>query len=59
MLDEVNEIIMSNLTRFSIKAKAATATAWKEFRSAFLHKHYILNIYRALVIVLSRRLILQ
>ncbi len=29
MLDEVNEIIMSNLTRSSIKAKAATATASK------------------------------
>ncbi len=33
MLDEVNEIIMSNLTRSSIKAKAATATAWKAIKT--------------------------
>ncbi len=38
MLDEVNEIIMSNLTRFSIKAKAATATAWKDCVKACLSK---------------------
>ncbi len=33
MLDEVNEIIMSNLTRSSIKAKAATATASKAIKT--------------------------
>ncbi len=38
MLDEVNEIIMSNLTRSSIKAKAATATAWKDCVKACLSK---------------------
>ncbi len=33
MLDEINEIIMSNLTRSSIKAKAATATASKAIKT--------------------------
>ncbi len=33
ILDEVNEIIMSNLTRSSIKAKAATATASKAIKT--------------------------
>ncbi len=37
MLDEVNEIIMSNLTRSSIKAKAATATASKAIKTVWKH----------------------
>ncbi len=37
MLDEVNAIIMSNLTRSSIKAKAATATASKAIKTVRKH----------------------
>ncbi len=37
MLDEVNAIIMSNLTRSSIKAKAATATVSKAIKTVWKH----------------------